>query len=249
MRNHTYAMIQHGIVDSDRTEYKIIRVTEHEFSEDFNAKLARIAKIKCEHREIICTQRFSFKRTGRNIGLALLAASIAMTSAVGMLADAPKEPDFTIEMMTRPSFDDTIEISFINGMVRGTQTFPVMLDYQSPSYIPEGYEIAENCKDGECRYIIYKSTDPEKRNNTDLQIIFSQNNLCGAPRINSEDCCILEKIDINGGEGMISVRNESHHGIIIWTDGIYQYSITGDFDEADLIKLAESVQSDENKNF
>lgn len=48
---------------------------------------------------------------------------------------------------------------------------------------------------------------------------------------------------------MISVRNESHHGIIIWTDGIYQYSITGDFDEADLIKLAESVQSDENKNF
>ena len=60
MRNHTYAMIQHGIVDSDRTEYKIIRVTEHEFSEDFNAKLARIAKIKCEHREIICTQRFSF---------------------------------------------------------------------------------------------------------------------------------------------------------------------------------------------
>lgn len=249
MRNRTYAMIQHGIVSSDRTEYRLIKVTEHEFSEDFKARLARTAKIKCEHREIICTQRFSFKRTGRNIGLAVLVASIAMTSAVGMLADAPKDPDFTIEMVTRPSFDETLEVRFINGMVRGTQTLPVMLDYQSPSYIPDGYEITEDYKNSEYRYIIYKSTDPEKRKDSDLQIIFSQDNLCGAPRINSGDCCILEKIDINGGEGMISVRNESHHGIIVWSDGTYQYSITGDFDEADLVELAKSVQSDENKNF
>ncbi|WP_124100065.1 DUF4367 domain-containing protein [Ruminococcus sp. Marseille-P6503] len=243
IRRRSYKAVRKGVIIEDIKDYKNTIELYHDYSEDFCFKITRIYNIEFTTADIapVPPRRFSFKRLGRYAAIAVIAAVVAVNGMIPMMADAPKEPNLTFGMKTRPVANGMLEVKFLEGEIEGIQTLPVAFNYQSPTYIPEGYDLIEEIRDDTVNYMVYE-------NDQDERLIYSQNNLWGLQNINRENAYVRE-VRIRGCEGIASSRLGSGSTIIVWSDGNYRYDVSCDSNKIDLFKVANSVRSDKNKNF
>lgn len=241
MKCRSYRAVRKGVIAEDIKEYRNTVDLHHQFSEDFNAKITRISRIEFKTNDIAPSNRFSFKRMGRYAAMAVIAAAIAINGMMTLMADAPRESNLTFGMKTRPVSNGMLEVNFLEGDLIGNQTLPIVLDYQRPTYIPEDYDLIEECKDESANYMVFENDEGE-------MVTFSQHDLWGAINVNRKDAYVRE-VEINGFRGVATTRNESGETVIVWSDGNYKYTVSCSSDKFDIFKFAESVQSDENKIF
>ncbi len=103
--------------------------------------------------------------------------------------------------------------------------------------IPEGYYLAEEVQEQHENIIIYENAN-------DDSLTFTQTIKSSFDTHLTTDGYTIEKISVNGNEGFYinwgSV--EEPDGGIYWTDDNYAFSILGNFDKEEMLKLAESAK-------
>ncbi len=143
-------------------------------------------------------------------------------------------------------------VSFINGFAgrvhhdntqfygefSGSQLDTIQEVY-SLTEIPEGYYLAEEVQEQHQNIITYQSEDDDFDS-----IMFTQTIKSSFDAHLTTDGYTTEKITVNRNEGFYinwgSV--EEPDGGIYWTDDNYAFSILGNFDKEEMLKLAESAK-------
>jgi len=121
------------------------------------------------------------------------------------------------------------------------EQFPGMLeDYFVPTWLPKGYKEDPNQT---VNAIIHCEWTYVSESQGDIK--FKQHTITSnVSRIDSEDIQV-KPIEVNGKEGLCYSNKGTQH--IIWSDGQYGFFIAGPISEADLLRIAESIQAVEAK--
>ena len=243
MKGNAYMAISEIVITEDMKEYRNIAARYHNFSDNFNAKIMRISKLRFSSGGAAVSRRFSPKRVGRNLAMAIIVAVLSLQGMISMLADAPKESTLEYGLKTRPVANGMLEVNFLDdqtvgelNLPAGELTLPAVVDYHSPTYFPEGYYVTDDVKEHDSRILILENDEGDL-------IVFDQENLWGTININRENAYV-RKVEINGHEGVASTRYENGETAMVWSDGNYRYIVTCTSDKVDVLKFANSVQSD-----
>ena len=154
MKGNAYMAISEIVITEDMKEYRNIAARYHNFSDNFNAKIMRISKLRFSSGGAAVSRRFSLKRVGRNLAMAIIVAVLSLQGMISMLADAPKESTLEYGLKTRPVANGMLEVNFLDdqtvgelNLPAGELTLPAVVDYHSPTYFPEGYYVTDDVKE------------------------------------------------------------------------------------------------------
>lgn len=101
-----------------------------------------------------------------------------------------------------------------------------------PSYIPEGYKIDELEEYDFNQKIKFKTEDNK-------YLYFNQKKLETAYQVDTENAKV-STIYINEEKAILSIKNE--YSIIVWANGEYTFSINGQLEKEEIVKMARSVK-------
>lgn len=101
-------------------------------------------------------------------------------------------------------------------------------------YIPEGFEITKNTQIEESMFLKFENLKQY------FDLIVSDIN--GDFSIDTEGE-VIENLDLNGIEAIFAYRDNIK--ILIWNDNSYSYTLYGNIDKNELIKIGKSVKNDE----
>lgn len=154
-----------------------------------------------------------------------ICTSVATT--VNTLADSMPEPNFYVRYCDAYSF-----LYYYDSIVNNAPD--KVLEYYIPAYIPKGYKLYTAS--------IYSDNDLTYKNKSNEIISFNQD-IISDFRYNDENAT-NEYIKINDNTGIYYYKFGNHH--IIWDDGRYLYSLTGSCSKNKLVRMAESVELNED---
>ena len=101
-----------------------------------------------------------------------------------------------------------------------------------PTYIPNGFAEQDRTQEETMLIIDYSS------NNEFIE--YTQSSILTNNQIDTQNRT-TENVSINDNDALLSYDADT--STIVWTDGRYSYTITGDLCKSDIIKMADSVNS------
>jgi hypothetical protein len=215
-----YKAIENAIIIPAAREMAQTPDCDVQFSERYKRKIHRLIKdqkkpyyplIKTNLRKAIC-----------------LTAAILLMGSMTVAAVTPIREWF-VGLFVKNNGKNA-DVFAVQGDVP-SEELPNNFIYCEPTFIPSGFE--ENIrKEKENQLIIgYCSV-----NNKTFQ--YYQDTLTTKYQIDTENMT-TETVSINGYEAYLSFDEEN--SIIVWNDGLYSYSISGELCKSDIIKVANSV--------
>lgn len=169
-----------------------------------------------------------FRIAGCAAAVIVLVVSVIWFS----LPKADAKPD-SIDGLYLERYEDHIDIGFnqFDDYVPLTN----IETYYLPTYLPKGMNIAE--KD------VFDYAMFAEWQNTDNNWIRIQQNISGKIQKVSAEKSAVEYLYIKKSTGLFFCNNDLNN--IMWSDGIYDFIITGNIDKKTLLKIAESLAKTE----
>jgi hypothetical protein len=109
--------------------------------------------------------------------------------------------------------------------------------YYYPTYLPDGYEYKSNETFGTLKIIEFVK-------GIDLILSFNQTNTLGSIRFDTENA-VVTNVSIKGNNGIIAVKD--NRAFLIWNDGVTYFYLSGQVNDSDMIRIANSLEIVENK--
>lgn len=103
-----------------------------------------------------------------------------------------------------------------------------------PTYIPDGYEVSSMTYNDSIKKLIFESSDDNSL------ITYTEYDSINNIAIDIEGASLIEKININGHNGTLSIRDSVTS--IAWTTDNHLFSIQGQISKVEAIKIAEGVK-------
>lgn len=223
--SNLYLALKEVIVDPASRDMSEVVEFDYQFSRRYRRIISRIMG-KAEsmtHRSV----KMNFK-----IAVSLVAAVIAI-SAVGVSGDNEQRNWTIAKTETVDSREGAVQFDFTKGEVFGDEV-PADDDLYLPEYIPDGFEINEEC--------MYEDSGRYYYSNGDKTIIFKDLGLTASPSIDT-DTHVREKITIHGYEADLFYDANDESTIILWREGYKVFEVIGQkIDKSEVINIAESVQ-------
>lgn len=190
------------------------------FSEGFEKRIEGIKKGACKKQ----------KNTVLRIAGVCAAAVVLVVSVVWMsLPKAGAKLD-SIDGLYLERYEDHVDIGF--NQFDGYTPLERIEEYYLPTYLPEGAEMVE-CKDTTTQFKI------EWESSKGGKIVFSQYISGDIFQISAEKAAI-EYEKINENETVVLYSGDYVN--ILLSDGKYVYSVSGDIDKKDLVKIMSSLK-------
>ena len=129
------------------------------------------------------------------------------------------------------SNDNNTDVWNVHGDVPADDLTDVFVCCE-PTYIPNGFAEQDRTQEETMLIIDYSS------NNEFIE--YTQSSILTNNQIDTQNRT-TEKVSINDNDALLSY--DAYTSTIVWTDGRYSYTITGDLCKSDIIKMADSVNS------
>ncbi|TWH83802.1 DUF4367 domain-containing protein [Sedimentibacter saalensis] len=190
----------------------------HKFSYEFEKKMEKLIKIS--KIKYVTLAGYKIRRS------IAAAASIIIIISASMTVEAIRLP---VINFIEKIYEEFSELIFNDKEENSPEKIE---DKHEPNFIPEGYSKLEETNYETYYQIIYSNAEKN-------ELIYEQFTLNYDVTINTEEINTKE-IFINGATGITYSQN----GLttVIFSDGIYAYSISGYEDESILKQMAESIK-------
>ena len=157
-----------------------------------------------------------------------ICTSVATT--VNTLADSMPEPNFYVryqDRVTKIYFSDAVAEKAPDEVV----------EYYVPTYVPKGYKLESvSLTDWSTKY--YKNKYGEEISFQQIAIVCSG--------ISYEDDTETQYLNVNDSAGLYFYSDYYGTHNLTWSDGRYLYSLTGSCSKNKLVRMAESVELNED---
>ncbi len=222
--------IREAIVDEDYKEYQSNVECEHEFSSGFNDKMDRVIEDFNKSRK---TGKPMKIKTLRFLLVAVLIGAFGFVMAT---ASKPKEYEdqafdvvdaSQVGNITMPTNDQMIQIKFDIDNSLSFDEFEIKI----PKYIPDGYEVVNQ--------MILMGESSIEYGCDDNRIIYTQSLNAKTVYSDVENANEIEEVDYIGGQGYWFHRDAEN--VFVWSDGTYVYSIIGDLNRDEIMKIIDSI--------
>ena len=167
--------------------------------------------------------------TAKRVAVIIATAIVALATATFSI-EALREPFITFIVET---FEKFSKITFTTR--DEADTFSLKLEPNSLAYIPSGFKKIYE-ENNEWIYII------EYRDNNYGTVYFEQQFKTDDPIIINTEHGEQGLIDINGIIGMYNYEPATEYTTIVWSDENYIYTIGGDIDKNELVKIAQMIK-------
>lgn len=180
-------------------------------------------------------QRAEKKAVGRKRVVRRLAATVALVVAIGAVGSMLV---MNVEAWRVPFLNFVLEITGEGTEVRlsenDSENNQKVSDTMSrPTYVPEGFTIMNIGKDDSKNYIVYQNAEDEM-----FIITYSETDQTAWTKYADQD---KEKVQINGMDGFVITGTEAEGTTIIWGIDEEVYTLWGDIDGDELMKIAQSM--------
>lgn len=191
----------------------------HQFSKRFNRKMKALLKYE---RQTPAMQRFAHKM---KTAAAVLLIALSIVFGTVMSVEAYRIRFF--EFVTEVWEELTSIVIHSNNNADHDTLMPII-----PSYVPAGYSIIEQMSDKYENTIIYS-------NENGFEIYYSQRMLSQSEFILDSEDAKTKKIMIGSQETYLIVNKGTTQ--LYWYDDFSVFSLIGNLDETELIKMATSI--------
>lgn len=122
-----------------------------------------------------------------------------------------------------------------NGNTHGTEQLIVnWANTYVPTYMPDGYEVSSITYTDSIKKLIF-----ENSGDTSL-IIYTEYDSTNTIAVDTEGASLIEKVNINGHNGTLSIKDSVTS--VAWTIDNHLFSIQGQINKVQAIKIAEGVK-------
>lgn len=216
-----YKAIEQAVILPYSEEMRAISDDSCEFSETYEKKIRRLVKDRRKPYYPL------IKTTVRKI--IFITAAVLMMGTITVAA-VPQLREWFVGLFVSQN-EKNADILSAKGDVP-TYDLNNVFVYCEPTFVPQGFS-EESRIEEEQSLVIYYTND-------DKLIDYSQESLTSNHQIDTENRK-TEYVTIRGREAFLAYDNNS--SVIVWNDGTYSYSISGDLCKSDIIKMADSVNS------
>ena len=213
--------IEQAVVLPCAKEMQLISDEKCDFSSAYRRRIRRLTKDqdKTPHSLIKTTlQRMIF-----------IIAAVLMIGSITVAAVPPLREWFV--GLFASSNDNNTDVWNVHGYVPADDLTDVFVCCE-PTYIPNGFAEQDRTQEETMLIIDYSS------NNEFIE--YTQSSILTNNQIDTQNRT-TEKVSINDNDALLSY--DAYTSTIVWTDGRYSYTITGDLCKSDIIKMADSVNS------
>lgn len=214
-----YKAIEQAIILPYAEEMEAITDVDYEFSENYRKKISRLIKDRSKpYYPLIKT---TLRRTVFIIAAVLMMGTITV-------AAVPQFREWFIGLFVSQN-ENNADVLAVRGDVPADDLNNDFIYYE-PTFRPNGFKEDSRIKDTAYLCIDYYCNNKI--------ISYSQGSLTLGVQVDTENMEI-EYINISGHKALLSYDDDS--SIIVWNDGVYSYSISGDLCKKDIIEMANSV--------
>lgn len=212
--------IEQAVVLPCAKEMQLISDEKCDFSAEYRKKINRLTKERGK------TYYPLIKTTLRKV-IFIIAAALMLGSIT--VAAVPQLREWFVGLFVS-SNDNNADVWNVQGDVPADDLADDFLCCE-PKFIPEGFYEQNRIQEETMLIIDYSF------NNKFVE--YSQSNILTNNQIDTQKRA-TETVLINGNKALLSCDDTS---TIVWNDGSYSYTITGDLCKSDIIKMANSVNS------
>lgn len=194
---------------------------QHVFSENFEKKMAELIKKPPKNKSVI------FKNVGKRIAVVTAVVILGLTTTV-----------FSVKAFRVPVINFFVKVyeTFTSLFVENTQVEyndNFQFTPKHPSYVPQGFEV-----ENEYTYDVMYRIDYKSKNN--LYYYFKQDRLYQNQIIDTEHSNYNDIIQHNGTKYYYYITDGNKK--MVWFDTHYSYMISGNIDQDDMFRIAESIK-------
>lgn len=193
------------------------------FTKRLDAHLRNLKKSQKDSRILKLFKRASVALIALIIFFSTMIASVQALRVQALNFLISIEPKYTsLQLKDNDNTQDSEQL-----IVNWTNTYV-------PTYIPGGYEVSSMTYNDSIKKIVFESSHDNSL------ITYTEYDSANTIAVDIEGASLIEKININGHNGTLSIKDSVTS--IAWTTDNHLFSIQGQINKAEAIKIAEGVK-------